>query len=52
MANNIQELARAQEVLSDIAGELAGYNQELPKMQRDRERLLTLNAELSAIDRR
>ena len=51
-ANNIQELARAQEVLSDIAGELAGYNQELPKMQRDRERLLTLNAELSDIDRR
>lgn len=51
-ANNIQELARAQEVLSDIAGELAEYNQELPKIQRDRERLLTLNAQLSDIDRR
>ena len=51
-ANNIQELARAQEVLSDIASELAGYNRELPTIQRDRERLLTLNAELSDIDRR
>ena len=51
-ANNIQELDRAQEVLSAIAGELAGFNQELPTIQRDRERMLQLNAQLSDIDRR
>ena len=51
-ANNIQESDRAREVLSEIAGELAGFNQELSIIQRDRERLLKLNAELSDIERR
>ena len=51
-ANNIQELDRAREVLSEITGELAGFNQELSTIQRDRERLLKLNAQLSDIDRR
>lgn len=51
-ANNIQESDRAREVLSEITGELSGFNQELSTIQRDRERLLKLNAELSDIDRR
>ena len=51
-ANKIQEEDRAREVLSDIASELDSINQELPTLQRDRERLLTLNAQLSDIDRR
>ena len=51
-ANDIQESDRAREVLSEILGELAGFNQELPTIHRDRERLLKLNAELSDIDRR
>ena len=51
-ANKIQEEDRAREVLSDIASELASINQELPTLQRDRERLLTLNAQLSDVDRR
>ena len=51
-ANDIQELSRAQEVLSEIAGELAGINQDLPAIQRDRERMLKVNAQLSDIDRR
>ena len=51
-ANKIQEEDRAREVLSDIASELAAINQELPTIQRDGERLLTLNAQLSDISRR
>lgn len=51
-ANNIQELDRAKEVLNDITGDLAAINQELPASQRDRERLLVLNAQLSDFDRR
>ncbi len=51
-ANDIQETDRAREVLSEIAEELAGINQELPTIQRDRDRLLALNAQLSDIDRR
>ena len=51
-ANNLQETARAKEVLSETTDELAAYNQELPVIQRDRERLLTLNAQVADIERR
>ena len=51
-ANKIQELARAQEVLSAITRELTEINQELPTSQRDRDRLLEINAQLSDFNRR
>lgn len=51
-ANNIQEEGRSQEVLAEITTELSDVNQELPNVQRDRERLLTLNALLADIERR
>ena len=51
-ANNIQELDRAREILSETADELTRINQQLPTIQRDRNRLLELNAKLSDIDRR
>jgi hypothetical protein len=51
-ANNIQEIDRALEVLSELLGELGDINRELPSIQRDRERLLTLNARLAEIERR
>lgn len=51
-ANNIQEEDRAREVLADIADELAKVNQQLPAIQRDREQLLMLNAQLADVQRR
>lgn len=51
-ANNIQEEDRAREVLVEITDELVSVNQELPNVQRDRERLLTLNAKLADVERR
>jgi len=51
-ANDIQEQELAREVLVELAARLAEINHELPAIQRDRERLLKLNAELAFIDQR
>ncbi|HYT44469.1 MAG TPA: hypothetical protein VEP90_19220, partial [Methylomirabilota bacterium] len=51
-ANKIQEDERAIDVLADLVKRLSEINNELPAIQRDRETLLKLNAELADIDRR
>lgn len=50
-ANNIQESERAREVLARTTQQLAEINDELPLLQRDRDRLLEYNARLSDINR-
>ena len=50
-ANKIQEEHRARDVLSEIAIQLTTVNQDLPAMQRDREALLVLNAQLADVER-
>ncbi|MCY4617142.1 MAG: ATP-binding protein [Chloroflexi bacterium] len=51
-ANKLQELDRAKDVLADVATELMGHNKELAAIQRDREHLLAINAQLSDMKRR
>lgn len=51
-ANEIQENDLAREVLAELAGELSVINDGLKASRRDRDRLLTLNAELANIERR
>lgn len=51
-ANKIQEEERAREVLAELSIRLAEINEGLPALQRDRESLLKLNAELDHIQRR
>ena len=51
-ANEIQENDRAKEVLAQLANQLSEINGRLPELQRDREQLLRLNAELADIGRR
>jgi len=51
-ANKIQEDERARDVLADLIKRLSEINDDLPVVQRDREILLKLNAELADIDRR
>lgn len=50
-ANKIQEEDRAREVLSTVARRLTDINSELLLIQRDKEKLLVLNAELAGIGR-
>ena len=51
-ANNIQESERAREVLGRTTQQLAEITDELPLLQRDRDRLLEYNAKISEINRR
>ena len=50
-ANNIQESERAREVLARTTQQLVEITDELPLLQRDRDRLLEFNAKLSEINR-
>ncbi len=50
-ANKIQEDEKAIDVLSELVERLNEINNELPTIQRNRERLLILNAQLSEIER-
>ena len=50
-ANNIQESERAREVLARTTEQLVEMTNELPLLQRDRDRLLEYNAKLSEINR-
>ncbi|MCY4623950.1 MAG: ATP-binding protein [Chloroflexi bacterium] len=50
-ANNIQESERAREVLSKTTQQLVEITEELPLLQRDRDRLLEYNAKISEINR-
>ena len=51
-ADGIQESERAREVLERTTQELLEITDDLPLLQRDRDRLLTINAKLSEITRR
>lgn len=44
--NRIQDEDKAKEVLAEVLGKVHKVNRELPKVRRDRERLLQLNVEL------
>lgn len=50
-ANKIQEDERAIDVLAELTEQLNVINNKLPTIQRDRERLLLLNAQLANIER-
>ena len=50
-ANNIQESERAREVLTRTTQHLVEITNELPLLQRDRDRLLEFNAKISEIKR-
>ena len=50
-ANNIQESERAREVLAKTTQQLVSITDDLPLLQRDRERLLEYNAKIAEINR-
>jgi len=50
-ANGIQQVEKAREVLAETSEYLATVSDQLPAVQRDRERLLRVNVELEQVER-